>query len=73
VQESSAAGDWNVLYTRHQHENTVAQIFTNKGYEAFLPLYTVALGGNTGRSDFGCHCFLATCFSEARLAGGSMS
>ena len=42
AQDSRAAGSWYALYTRHQHENTVAQILTNKGYEVFLPLYSVA-------------------------------
>jgi transcription antitermination factor NusG len=30
---------WYVLYTRHQHEKTVAQILAGKGFETFLPLY----------------------------------
>lgn len=30
---------WYVLYTRHQHEKTVAQILTGKGFDTFLPLY----------------------------------
>jgi transcription antitermination factor NusG len=30
---------WYVLYTRHQHEKTVAQILVGKGFETFLPLY----------------------------------
>jgi transcription antitermination factor NusG len=30
---------WYALYTRHQHEKTVAQILTNKGFETLLPLY----------------------------------
>jgi len=33
---------WYALYTRHQHEKTVAHILTNKGFETFLPLYSVA-------------------------------
>jgi len=33
---------WHVLYTRHQHEKTVAQILTNKGFEILLPLYSSA-------------------------------
>jgi transcription antitermination factor NusG len=33
---------WYVLYTRHQHEKTVAQILTSKGFEVFLPLYSTA-------------------------------
>jgi len=30
---------WYALYTRHQHEKTVAEILTSKGFEVFLPLY----------------------------------
>jgi transcription antitermination factor NusG len=33
---------WHVLYTRHQHEKTVAQILTGKGFETLLPLYSAA-------------------------------
>jgi transcription antitermination factor NusG len=33
---------WYVLYTRHQHEKTVAQILTGKGFEILLPLYSTA-------------------------------
>jgi transcription antitermination factor NusG len=43
---SSTHGDdscaWYVLYTRHQHEKTVAQILTSKGFEILLPLYSTA-------------------------------
>jgi len=31
---------WYALYTRHQHEKTVADILSRKGFEVFLPLYT---------------------------------
>jgi transcription antitermination factor NusG len=31
---------WYALYTRHQHEKTVAHLLTGKGFETFLPLYT---------------------------------
>src|SRR5271154_3800469 len=34
--ESSA---WWVLYTRHQHEKTVADMLAAKDFEVFLPLY----------------------------------
>jgi transcription antitermination factor NusG len=34
------AGNWYVLYTRHQHEKTVAQMLCNKGFEILLPLYS---------------------------------
>jgi transcription antitermination factor NusG len=30
---------WHALYTRHQHENVVAQALTGKGFEVFLPQY----------------------------------
>jgi|SRR5579875_338566 len=30
---------WYALYTRHQHEKTVADILSNKGFCVFLPLY----------------------------------
>ncbi|MFZ0739705.1 MAG: UpxY family transcription antiterminator [Candidatus Acidiferrales bacterium] len=33
---------WHAVYTRHQHEKTVAQILTNKGFEILLPLYQVS-------------------------------
>jgi len=33
---------WYVLYTRHQHEKTVAQLLTSKGFEILLPLYSTA-------------------------------
>jgi transcription antitermination factor NusG len=33
---------WYALYTRHQHEKTVAQILTHKGFETLLPLYPLA-------------------------------
>jgi transcription antitermination factor NusG len=40
---TSAGGSdsaWYALYTRHQHEKTVAYILENKGHEVFLPLYS---------------------------------
>jgi transcription antitermination factor NusG len=30
---------WHAVYTRHQHEKTIARILTLKGFETFLPLY----------------------------------
>lgn len=30
---------WWALYTRHQHERTVAQMLYTKGFEVFLPVY----------------------------------
>ena len=31
---------WYAVHTRHQHEKNVARVLANKGFEAFLPLYT---------------------------------
>src|SRR5580698_9310763 len=31
--------DWWALYTRHQHEKTVADMLSAKGFDVFLPLY----------------------------------
>jgi transcription antitermination factor NusG len=46
LSESMATGErqlsedsWYALYTRHQHEKTVNQILTGKGFNTFLPLY----------------------------------
>ena len=30
---------WHALYTRHQHENVIAQALSGKGFEVFLPQY----------------------------------
>jgi transcription antitermination factor NusG len=33
------SSDWWALYTRHQHEKTVTEMLSAKGFEVFLPLY----------------------------------
>lgn len=33
---------WHALYTRHQHEKTVVEVLTHKGFETLLPLYQTA-------------------------------
>ncbi len=30
---------WWAVYTRHQHEKSVAQVLSSKGFDVFLPLY----------------------------------
>jgi len=37
--ESGVGGPWCAIYTRHQHEKTIAQSLSTKGLEVFLPLY----------------------------------
>jgi transcription antitermination factor NusG len=36
----SNGSNWHALHTRHQHEKTVAQVLTNKGFDTYLPLFT---------------------------------
>jgi len=36
---ANSASTWYAVYTRHQHEKTVARILAVKGFETFLPLY----------------------------------
>jgi transcription antitermination factor NusG len=33
---------WHALYTRHQHEKSIANVLAYKGFEVFLPLYSAA-------------------------------
>lgn len=37
--ERVEAAPWWALYTRHQHEKTVAEMLTAKGFDVFLPVY----------------------------------
>ena len=37
--ELGVGGPWCAIYTRHQHEKTIAQSLSAKGLEVFLPLY----------------------------------
>ena len=39
---STAPDSWYALYTKHQHEKTVARNLSCKGFEIFLPLYAAA-------------------------------
>jgi transcription antitermination factor NusG len=40
-QSKTELNDWYAVYTRHQHEKTVAENFSRNGFEVFLPLYDV--------------------------------
>lgn len=40
LMELEAKTPWHALYTRHQHEKTVADLLAKKGFEIFLPLYS---------------------------------
>jgi transcription antitermination factor NusG len=32
--------EWHALFTRHQHEKSVAETLASKGFQVYLPLYT---------------------------------
>lgn len=38
---NTSSSEWNAVYTRHQHEKTVAENLTGNGFEVFLPTYNV--------------------------------
>jgi transcription antitermination factor NusG len=42
VNYDSKVSAWYAIYTRHQHEKSVAHSLTTKGFDVFLPLYTTA-------------------------------
>jgi len=42
VDSVTSEGCWYALYTRHQYEKIVADLLTRKGFETFLPLYSVS-------------------------------
>ncbi|MFZ0738894.1 MAG: UpxY family transcription antiterminator [Candidatus Acidiferrales bacterium] len=39
--QTNRVSAWYAVYTRHQHEKTVARILTIKGFDTLLPLYQV--------------------------------
>ena len=39
IQSAVDAPNWYALFTRHQHEKSVAIALSNKSYEVYLPLY----------------------------------
>jgi transcription antitermination factor NusG len=39
IQSASGEPNWYALFTRHQHEKSVAFALSNKSYEVYLPLY----------------------------------
>jgi transcription antitermination factor NusG len=39
--QNNRGSSWYAVYTRHQHEKTVARNLTTKGFETLLPLYQV--------------------------------
>ncbi|HMD83676.1 MAG TPA: UpxY family transcription antiterminator [Terriglobia bacterium] len=40
AEEANSDAAWYALYTRHQHEKTVASLLLGKGIQVFLPLYS---------------------------------
>ena len=42
IGEAKANPNWYAIYTRHQHEKVIANLLSEKGFEVFLPVQTVA-------------------------------
>ena len=72
---------WCALYTRHQHEKTVSDMLSAKGFEVFLPCYEslrrwkdrgLKVGVYSSRC-FPCRCFPAMCLFGERLRGDCRS
>jgi transcription antitermination factor NusG len=40
TEETDSEAAWYAVYTRHQHEKTVASLLVGKGIQVFLPLYS---------------------------------
>jgi transcription antitermination factor NusG len=40
IECSSDNFTWHALYTRHQHEKSIARLLSNTGHEVFLPTYS---------------------------------
>jgi transcription antitermination factor NusG len=62
---------WNAVYTRHQHEKSVADSLTRSGFEVFLPTYKVVRRRVDRKKQlslplFPCYVFLRSTF-ERRL------
>ena len=60
---------WYALYTRHQHEKAVANTLSAKGFQTFLPLYTVRHQWKDRRKQltlplFPCYVFVHTSLSN---------
>ncbi len=60
---------WYALYTRHQHEKAVANTLSAKGFQVFLPLYTVRHQWKDRRKQltlplFPCYVFVHTSLSQ---------
>ena len=54
---------WYAVYTRHQHEKTIARLLEGKGFETFLPLYAAVHRWKNGVKQlslplFPCYVFL---------------
>ena len=63
--------DWNAVYTRHQHEKSVAESLAGSGFEVFLPTYKTVRQWADRKKQlslplFPCYVFLQSSF-ERRL------
>src|ERR1700690_2226293 len=68
---SAVKPDWNAVYTRHQHERSVAESLAGSGFEVFLPTYNTIRQWTDRKKKlslplFPCYVFLHSSF-ERRL------
>jgi transcription antitermination factor NusG len=70
IQNNQERSDWWAIYTRHQHEKTIAENLSGNGFEVFLPLYKAVRQWKDRKKHlalplFPCYVFLR-CQSETR-------
>lgn len=61
--------EWNVVYTRHQHEKAVSDSLARSGVEVFLPTYNVIRQWTDRKKQlslplFPCYVFVRSCFAQ---------
>jgi transcription antitermination factor NusG len=61
--------EWNAVYTRHQHEKSVAEILAGNGLETFLPTYNTVRQWSDRKKElamplFPCYVFVRSSFER---------
>ena len=74
IRSATGAPNWYALFTRHQHEKSVAFALSNKCHEVYLPLYRVRSPvAGPGQAALVSHCSRATCLFGRGWTGSSKS
>ena len=69
IQSATGAPNWYALFTRHQHEKSVAFALSNKNHEVYLPLYRSVRRWQDRAKRSGFRCSHATCLSARGWTG----